>query len=192
MAGRMLKHDGGEPLNGAERCTVYHDRTLLGSVRVSVLELETLRQVVIDLDCTQLPLASDRILDHEVKFRPVERGLAKLNDSLQPLLGRGVDDGLLRLRPVLVASDILLLVLRVTKRNLCHILSQVESLEHIENQIDDLLELLLELIRAAEEVGVVLGESADSRKSVKLTALLIAVDGAELRKTKREIAIGAR
>ena len=55
----------------------------------------------------------------------------------------------------------------------------MQGLEYVENQVDNLFELLLDLVLAAEEVGVVLGESADAGKAMEFTGLLVAVDGAD-------------
>ena len=55
----------------------------------------------------------------------------------------------------------------------------------------DLLELLLQLVRTAEKVCVILGEATHPRKAVQLAALLIAVHGAELGEAQREIPVRA-
>ena len=54
-----------------ERGAVNHDRALLAAVGVCVLQLEALGQVVVYLDGSQLPPASNGILYHEVQLRAV-------------------------------------------------------------------------------------------------------------------------
>ncbi len=185
----MLKKHGGESFDGPERSAVDHDRTLLASVRVGIFKLEPLRQVVVHLDGAELPFPSDGVLDHEVKLRAVERGLAIFNNGLESFLLGGLDDGVLRLLPVLVASDVLGLVVRIPEGDLSRILVELEDSEHIENQVDDLLELALELVRGHEHVGVILSEGANPGESVELTALLVTVNGSELGESQRKILV---
>ena len=84
-----------------------HDRTVLLVVATDIFKLKTLRKVVVHLDCTELPLSSDRILYHEVELRALECCLTVLYYSIETLLLSRLDDGCLCLCPVLVRSDIL-------------------------------------------------------------------------------------
>ena len=88
----MLEEHCHESLEGSERRTVNHHRTMLLVVISDILELETLREVVVYLDCTKLPLSSDGILHHEVELRSIERSLTILNYSVESLLGSSLDD----------------------------------------------------------------------------------------------------
>ena len=112
--------------------------------------------------------------------------------SRQTLLLASIDDGLLGLLPVLFRTDVLLAVHLVAQRNLCLKLLEVESLEDDHDDVDDLQELLLHLVGTAEEVCIVLCERTHAGQAVKLARLLVAIDGAELCQTKRQIAIRAR
>ena len=192
MSGGVLEEHGGETLDGSERCAVDHDRTLLGAVGIGIFKLETLRQVVVDLDGTQLPLAAEGVLDHEVQFRAIEGGLAVFGNGRKTLLGGRLDDGLLRAVPVLLTADILLAVDLVTQGDLRGVSVELEDLEDIEDQVDDLLEFLLELLRTDEHVGVVLGEAADAGQSVEFAALLIPVNGTEFGEADRQVTVGTR
>ena len=84
-------------------------------VRAGVFELEPLGQVVVNLDCAELPAASDGVLDHEVKLGTIESGLAKLLAGVEPFFLTSLDDGLLCKVPVLVRTDVLLFVLGVSQ-----------------------------------------------------------------------------
>ena len=189
MSAGVLKQHGGESLDGSERSAVDHDRTLLAAVSVGIFKLEPLRQVVVHLDGAELPLSSDGVLDHKVELRAVEGGLAIFNNGLQALFLSGFDDGVLSLLPVLVASDVLGLVVWIPEGNLGRVLVELEDPEHIEDQVDDLLELTLELVRGHEHVGVILGEGTYPGKSVELSALLVTVNGSELRQSQRKILV---
>ena len=69
---------------------------------------------------------------------------------------------------------------------------KLEGLEDVEHYVYHLAEFFLELVRPYEQVGVVLGEAANSGKSVELSALLVAVNGSELGKPQRKILVGTR
>ena len=169
-----------------------HNRAFLAAVSIGVLQLEALRQVVVYLDGSELPLASDGVLYHKVQLGAVECGLAFLHDGLEALLFRGVYDSLLGLGPVLVRTYVLLLVVRVAEGYLSHIVRHLERAEHVQDEVDNLLKLFLKLVGTAEEVGVVLGETSHAGEAVKLSALLVAVDGTELCEAQREVAVRAR
>ena len=154
-----------------------------------VCQIETLGQVVVHLNGTELPVATQRILDHEVELRAVECGLARYDGSLEALVLCGLDDCSLGLLPVLVRADIFLAVVGVAQRHLCRVLVELERAEDVEHDVDNLLELVEQLVGAYEEVGIVLREPAHTRQSVQLTRLLVTVDGTELGQTYGQILV---
>ena len=111
----VLDEYGCEAFERTERSAVNHNRCLLRVVLCSILELEALRQVVVNLDCTKLPTSADSILHHEVELRTVERSLAYFLASLKTLLAASLADSVLALCPNLLATDVLLSILRVVK-----------------------------------------------------------------------------
>ena len=187
----MLQQHGHETLHRAERRAVNHDGTVLLVVGAGERQVEALGQVVVHLDCTQLPLAADGVAHHEVELGTVERGLALHLSGFQALLCTGVDDGLLGKVPVLVAADVFGLVLRIAERNLSLVVLEIKSTEYVQNDVHHLQELLLDLVGRHEQVGVVLRESAHTGQSVQLTALLVTVNGTELGEAQRQVAVRA-
>ena len=157
-----------------------HHRTVFLTVTSGIFQFKTLRKVIVHLDCTQLPLSPDCILDHKVKFRTVERSLTVLYHGVETFLPCSIDNGGLGLCPVLVSPDIFFLVFRVTKRHLCDVFIEIQCLEYIENNVNHLAELFLELIRTAEKMGIVLSEGAHPGQTVQFSALLVTVNGTEL------------
>ena len=93
--------------------------------------------------------------------------------------------------PVFVAAYVFFLVVRVAERDLSLKVVEFQSLEDIEDNVHHLQELILYLVGGAVDMGVVLRKTAYSGQAVELTALLIAVNGAELGKAQREIAVAA-
>jgi len=51
---------------------------MLFAVTSGVFQFESLRQIVVDLHGSQLPFSTENISHHEVNFRTVEGGLARL------------------------------------------------------------------------------------------------------------------
>ena len=190
MTGSVLNEHSSEALERTERCTVDHHRGLLRVVLSGVLQLEALREVVVDLDRTELPLTTDGILNHEVELRTIEGSLTELLVGVETLLLTSLTDSVLALLPDLVRTDILVSVLRVTERDLSIVVFETEDLEDLEDDVDDRLKLRLHLIGAHEDVGIVLGERTHTGQSVQLTALFITEDGTELSDTQRQILVG--
>ena len=60
------------------------------------------------------------------------------------------------------------------------------------DNVHNLAELLFHLVGTAEKVRVVLRERADTCKSVKLTTLLVAINGSELCNSQRKVFVRAR
>ncbi len=77
-------------------------------------------------------------------------------------------------------------------RDLRGVVGEIERAEDGHREVDGGLELFLDLIRAAEDVGVVLREAADAGEAAQLAALLVAVDRPELGQADGQIAVGAR
>ena len=134
MSGGVLDEHGGETLHGAEGCTVDHHRGLLGVVFSGVFELEAHREVVVHLDGAQLPAASDGVLDHEVELGTVEGCLAIFYLGIEAFLLAGIDDGLLCFSPYFVATDVLLVVVRIAEGDLGF---EVVEIEGGEDGLDD-------------------------------------------------------
>ena len=92
-----------------------HDGAVLLVVGSGVFKSETLRQVVIHLDCSKLPATSDGVFHHEVEFRSIECSLTKFGAGVKSFFGASFNDSLLSLCPVLIASHIFILVVGVAE-----------------------------------------------------------------------------
>ena len=166
-----------------------HHWSLLRVVLSGVFELEAVRQVIVYLNSTELPTTTNGILHHEVELWTIECSLAKLYAGVETHLCTSLLDSCLTLFPYVVRTDILLLILWVTKRNLSLIVLETEGLKHLEDDVDIVLKLSLYLVRAHEDVSIVLREGTNTCKSVKLTTLLVAEHGSKLSDTQWEIFI---
>ena len=124
-----------------------------------VFEVKSLRQVVIDLDCTQLPATANGIFDHKVKFGPVESGFSILNYSGQSLLLACFYNSLFCTIPILIAPDIFLAIIFVAEWYLSFEVLKFECLEYDEYNIHHLEELVFYLLGRTEDVRIVLGKA---------------------------------
>ena len=168
-----------------------HHGAVLLVVGTRIFELETLWQVVIHLDGTQLPTATQCVLNHEVEFRTIECGLTQFCAGGESFLCTCLDDSILGLFPHLVRTDVLFLVVGVAERNLCLEVLEVECLEDDADDVHHAQELILHLVGAAEDVGIVLSERTHTGQSVQLARLLIAIHGAELGAAEGEVLVRA-
>lgn len=85
-----------------------------------------------------------------------------------------------------------LVALGVSQRELNAVVVQADAGEDEFDQFQRAAELVLDLLRGAEEVGVVLGQSADAEHAVEFARLFVAIDGSELGQPDREVAVAAR
>ena len=175
----------------AERCPVDHHRAVRPVVGTDVIEIETFRQVVVQLHRAQLPFTSDAVADHEIGLGPVKGRLAGTLLVVQPRLLQHVPQASLGQVPVLLAAHVLVTA-GFTQRELDAIVVESDRGEHELDQLERLAEFLLDLVRRAELVRVVLGQAPDAQHSVEFTGLLVTVHGAELGQPHRQFTVAAR
>ena len=187
LTGRMLNKHSHEAFHGAERSTVNHYGTVLLIVSTGIFQLETFRQVVVHLDGTQLPTATDGILHHEVQFRTIESGFSIFYFCLQPLFFTSFDDGSFCFFPVLVATDVFFAVHLVTQGNLCLEVLEVHRFEHDGDNVHDTEELILHLVRTAEDMRIILRKATYTCQTVQLATLLVTANRTELCQTQRQV-----
>ena len=165
-----------------------HHRCLLRVVLVGVFQLEALRQVVVHLNGTQLPTTTDGILNHEVELRTIECSLTVFHLGGQTLLLASLHNSLLSQCPIFVSTNILIVVVRITQTDLS-LEVESEGCQHDTDDIHYVQELLLYLVRTAEQVGIILSERTYTSQSVQLTTLLITIHRTKLSNTQRQIAV---
>src|SRR5438309_1226645 len=174
-----------EPLETAEEDTVDHHRALALALGVHERDVETLRQVEVDLDGRALPLAADRVEDLDVDLRRVEDAAAFVNlvrdlADAECLLQRA-----LRLVPELVGAEAALR----PRREIDARIGVAEGAEELHGEVEDLADLLLGLRPRAEDVRVVLREAADAQHPVQGAAALVAVHRAQLADAQGQLAV---
>ena len=127
------------------------------------MEVERLRQREVHLDGGELPVAADRVGEMEVDLRAVERALALRHGvRLAPLVERALER-LGGFGPHLLVADRLAGLCRELDARL----AEPERLVDVEGQLHHADDLVDELVAPAEDVRVVLGETAHAQHAVQ-------------------------
>ena len=161
-----------------------HYRTVFLIVVANVFKFKTFGQIVVYLNCTQLPFTTKSVFYHKVEFRTVECSLASFHCCGQTFFFGSLYNALLCHLPMFLATNVFLFVVGVTKRNLCSVIFKVQYLKDIENNIYNFAKFFFNLVGTAEKVSIVLCKRAYTCKSVQLTTLLVTVNCTKFCNTK--------
>ena len=171
MAGEVLDEEPDETFHGSERGAVDHDRAMGGVVGTDVAEVEALGEIVVDLDGAELPFAADDVFDDEVDLRAVERGFAWFLGVVDPEDLDGLTEGGFGFVPVGGVADVFVGLVS-PERKADAVVLHAEGVEDGFDEAEAALEFVGDLFLGAEEVGVVLGKSADAGHDSKRTPYL--------------------
>src|SRR6266702_1462155 len=178
-AGVMLDQDAEEALDGTEQGAVDHERLMLGAVFGDVLQAEARRQIEIELHGGELPGAADGVNELDVDLGAVEGGFALhfLERNVYALHGVGERGG--GAAPVFGLAGVVFRMRGVPVGELHFEFVEAEIFHDGVGEIDAGFDFRFDLRGHAENVRVVLRESADAEQAVKHPAAFIAIDGAE-------------
>ena len=183
----VLDQESDEPLQCAVDRPVDHDRPVRPVILARVLELEALGLLEVQLDRRALPFATDGVVELDVDLRSVERAAALIDAVRGAAMFQRLLERALRLVPRRVAAQFLLGAsgqvepIREPERLPQHQLHDVEQLE----------DLLLDLVLAQEQVGVVHREPAHAQHAVQRPRALVAIHIRDLGEADRQVAIAA-
>ena len=186
-AGIVLDQDADHALEAAEDGAVQHDRNLARAVLGDIARAEPLGQHEVDLQRAALPVAADRVAQHEFQLGPVERAFAGIEDEVEAgRLGRRLQRAL-GLVPDRVGAD----AHRRAVGELHEVLEAQVAID-LAQQLAEADRLALDLVLGAEDVGVVLREGAHPQDAVQRARRLEAVARAHLGHAQRQLAIAAQ
>src|SRR3990172_10420517 len=158
----MFYQDPKESLQRAHQRPVDHDGLMLHAIFSNIGERESLREVKVNLDRGALPCAVQNVLDLDVYLRSIENPFSGVNLIGKPLHLQGLTQGCGRLFPVLCTPHEFL-----RPGGEIDIVSlKPKGLEDIHCKIEDGGDLLLQLVRPAEYMGIILGEAPDPQEAV--------------------------
>src|ERR1035437_10225759 len=190
-AGVVLDQDAEEALDGAVQGAVHHQRLVGLAILGDVLQAESAGQGEVELHGGKLPLAADGVHQLDVDLGPVEGGFIgdRFGGDLQ--LVAGALQGAFGHRPLLGRAVIFAAGAAIPGGKLRVVLLEAVRGQGIDGELEAVHHFVFNLVRSAEDVGVVLREAADAEESVEHAGALVAVDGAELAKPHREVAVAA-
>src|SRR6266436_4150074 len=191
-AGVMLDQDAEEALDGTEQSAVDHERLMLGAIVGDVLQAEASGQIEIELHGGELPGAADGVNELDIDLGAVEGGFALhfLERNVHALHRVGEGGGgaalvfglagvVFRMRGVPVGE----LDLEFVEAKIFH-----DGVDKIHAGFD----FRFDLRGHAENVRVVLRESADAEQAVKHAASFVAIDSAKFGEAHGKITIAAQ
>src|SRR5574344_2757342 len=95
----------------------------------------------------------------------------------------------LSLFPNFITTYVFCFIIRVSQRNLCFYLIEIQCTEYNLDNIHYFQEFFFHLIWTTEDMCIILSETAYTSQSVQLAALFIAVYGPKLCITQRKVFI---
>ncbi len=191
-SGKVLDQHGHEALRRTRHGAVNDHRAMGMAVLADVLQLEVLRLNKVELHRRALPVAAQGIPDHEVRFGTVEGRLADHLRAFDALVLDRLAQCFLGPVPDLIAAYVLLFLLRITQRKRDPVVRQAVRLKNLQRQVNGTVELFLNLVRAQEDMGVVLRQTAHACQARERACLLIAVERRELGVAHWHLAIAVR
>src|SRR5450756_1725961 len=185
-AGEVLDHDSDEALERAVDGPVDSHRPNGLAVLVDVRAVEPLGQhYEVDLDRRCLPFAAERVLDLDVDLGGVEGAVLRLEAvGLSERVEGGLDLGL-GLFPQRRVTKCLVGLGSEGEPRL-----EAEPAVNLVHLAQKRLDLVLELVRAEVDMGVVRDEMPDAGQPRQRAGALVSMQPAELRIAQRQVAIG--
>ncbi|VUX08345.1 Uncharacterised protein [Faecalibacterium prausnitzii] len=163
---------------------------LLGAILVHIGQVELCGQAEVQLAGGQGVLSADSGLDVDVQLGAVESSLADLLGEVDAQLSQDLPQSVLGVVPHRVVVVILLLVGGVTQGQNAAVIGDVEVLVGLEDEVADISDFALDLLRSAEQVSVVLAEVTAALDALQGAGGLIAEVVCDLADAHGQVAVG--
>src|SRR5215469_1357344 len=188
-SGIMLDQNAEKALHRSKQRAMDHERLLARAVFGDIFELETLRQVEVELDRAKLPRPANGVHQFDVDLGAIERGFAGDGfvgnlQLFQCTLQRGD-----RQLPFLIAAQEVLLVVGIPDAEFHVELIEAERLQDRERKLHAANYFALNLLRRAEDMGIILRESAYPEQTVHNPRPFIAIHGSQLAVAGRQVPV---
>src|SRR5689334_18082125 len=169
------------------------ERSFLGVITIFVSEFEAFWLSEIDLVGGDCELAPDRAPDLDIDLGSVKRGLVRHFNVVNPGTLKDLAHHLFGLQPELgFVDEFLPELLPLVGRETHHVFLNPEELEIVEIHLVNSIELALELLWRAIDVGIIHLQRTHAHEAEKLAALFVTMAKAILSEAKRKIAITSR
>src|SRR5918994_7171835 len=158
----VLGQDADEALERAEEGAVDDEDRVLVVVRSHVGEAEPRRHLSVELDRPQLPRPPEHVRHVQVDLRAVERSLALTDEVLDLVPFERAHEFVLGEVPLVVCAELV-----VRARGELGTGFEPEQAVQVPEVVEGAVELALDLLARAEDVGVVLGHVPDAGQPVQ-------------------------
>ena len=155
---------------------MQHDRRLARVVFIDEFGAQTPRHREIDLNGAALPDAANRVLERKFDLGAVKRALARQGFPRHALRIQSIRQRLFGDVPGLIGAN----PLGRPRRQLVNNVVKTEVAINVDQQVDEIRDLGLNLRLGAENMTVVLRETAHAHDAVQGARRFIAMAGAEL------------
>ena len=190
LAGIVFDQDADEAFIRSKDRAVQHDRAMLLAVLGDIGGVEPFGQHAVGLDRADLPGAADRVGQVPFQLGRIERAFA--GQFLPAVFGRGEAGGGNRIAqfgfglvPHFLGAEAIFRAQRQLDR-----IGKPEVLVDAVGQRAEGAHFLDDLVLAAEDVRIVLGELAHAHQPVQRAVRLVAVAAAVLVDAQRQVAVG--
>ena len=95
-----------------------------------------------------------------------------------------MEEGLSRPFPIFISPDRFL-----RSRAELHLIFKTKDLHDIANEVNDGTNLIVQLVRATEDMSIILGEAPDTKQAMQLTRFFMPVYSAQLKVTEGKVPI---
>src|SRR3989304_3696710 len=185
--GVMLDQDTEESLQRPEEGTVNHEGPMRPVIVPHIGDIETLRQVEVELDGRALPGPTEGILHLQVDLRPIEGTAPLLNLILE---SRTVSRQAQRLGCLVPQGRVPDRLLR-SSCDTSLVLGEAKCAQEEQAEIDGPGDFFHHLLGRAKDMRVVLSEPPNAQEAVKHPGTLEAMHRAKLGKAQREVPVTA-
>ena len=184
LALEVLQQDGEGTLHGTQNGAVDHHRTLHGSLGTLVAQVKADGELEVQLDGGGLVYTTKAVQHLNINLGTIERSVTRVDLPVASTdeLVQGLAEVLLGLIPQLDFSHGLL----GTSGQL-QLEGHTEDAVDMAHEVQHTTDLLLDLVRAAEDVGVILLEATHTGETVESARKLVTVENTEVSQTDGQL-----
>src|SRR5947207_1892926 len=155
---------------------MQHERLLARAVFRDIFQLKALGQIEIKLHRGELPGTANGVHQLDVNLGAVERCLS--GDGLvgQVAAGERIFERPNSQFPFVVATEEIAVIVRIPDAQFDVELVKAKRLENGQSKINAADNLVLNLLRSAKDMGIVLGKAADAHQAVHHAGTLVAIN----------------
>src|SRR5215472_1913948 len=162
------------------------------AVLADVFELETPRQIEIELHGGELPGPADRVDHFHVDLRPIKDRFARHMFVRNVHALERADQRALCALPFFDGASVIARPRRIARGKLDHVIIEAKNTQRFPGEPDTILNFFFDLVGSAEDVRIILRKAAHAHESVQHAGALVTIDGAEFGQSHRQLTIAAQ